>query len=111
MPGKHHADNRPSLWLIIAVIIILTGLLAAGILLVRELGLRDKEQEAKGPSPAPVSSAVESEAEPTPTPAPTPSPTPEPTPTPGPIPDNGEDGYLSEGIYIWNSMAFELFYG
>ncbi len=111
MPGKHHADNRPSLWLIIAIIILLTGLLAAGILLVRELDLRDKEQEANGSSPAPVSSAVESEAEPTPTPAPTPSPTPEPTPSPAPIPDNGEDGYLSEGIYIWNSMAFELFYG
>ena len=35
MPGRHHADNRPSLWHIIAIIIILAGLLAAGILLVR----------------------------------------------------------------------------
>ena len=49
MPGRHHADNRPSPWLIIAIVIILAGLLAAGILLVREFGPGGKEPEPKGP--------------------------------------------------------------
>ena len=33
------------------------------------------------------------------------------TPTPPPIPDDGSDGYLSSGVYIWQNKAFELFYG
>ena len=112
MPGRHHADNRPSPWLIIAIVIILAGLLAAGILLVREFGPGGKEPEPKGPDKSGAESLpIVIEATPVPENTPTPSPTPEPTPTPAPIPDNGEDGYLSEGIYIWNDMAFELFYG
>lgn len=108
MAGRHHADDRRSPWLIIAIIIILAGLVAAGILLAREFGGREGSQ---GPGPTPSPAAPEAASTPTPVPTPTPEPTPEPTPTPGPIPDNGEDGYLSEGIYIWNNMAFELFYG
>lgn len=52
-------------------------------------------------------------ADPTPTPSPTPEPTPSPTPepTPPPLEDDGSDGYLSEGVYIWNNKAFELCYG
>lgn len=110
MPGRHHTDERPNPWLIIAIVIILAGLLAAGWLLYREFSGGGEEQKP-GPTPAPTAPAVQSQGEPTPEPTPTPSPTPEPTPTPAPIPDNGEDGYLSEGIYIWNNMAFELFYG
>ena len=109
MPGRHHADNRPSLWHIIAIIIILAGLLAAGILLVREFGPGSKEPEPKGPEISEQQPLPITIQDPTPTPEPTPSPTPEPTPTPAPIPDNGEDGYLSEGIYKWNSKALELF--
>ena len=37
--------------------------------------------------------------------------TPTPEPTPPPIPDDGSDGYLSSGVYIWQNKAFELFYG
>lgn len=105
---KHHTDERPSPWLIIAIVIVLVGLIAAGILLYREFGGGEKDPEGPDVSskqPLPIVTSA------TPEPAPTPSPTPEPTPTPAPIPDNGEDGYLSEGVYIWNDMAFELFYG
>lgn len=109
MPGKHHADDRPSPWLIIAIIIILAGLAAAGFLLLREFGPGGKEPGVHVSDPEPLPIVIK--ATPVPTSSPTPSPTPEPTPTPGPIPDNGEDGYLSEGVYIWNNMAFELFYG
>lgn len=35
-----------------------------------------------------------------------------PTTTTAPsIADSGEDGYMSEGLYIWDNKAFELFYG
>lgn len=67
---------------------------------------------AAAPSPSPSPTASPSPT-PTPSPVPTPAPTPTPTPapTPPPIPDDGTDGYLSSGIYIWNQKAFELFYG
>lgn len=111
MPGKHHSSRRTNPLLIILIVILLIGLIAAGILLFWALNGRDGEQKSPEPSAAPNSQSVQPTQAPTPTPEPTPTPTPEPTPTPGPIPDNGEDGYLSEGIYVWNDMEFELFYG
>ncbi len=114
MPGKHrYKESQSPKWpLYLAIFIIILGLAAAGWL------LWDKYSGmlATGPSPRPDLSPQSTEAPvssptPSPTPTPSPSPSPTPTPTPPPIPDNGEDGYLSEGLYIWNNMAFELFYG
>lgn len=112
MPAKHSAQ-RPhrSPWPIIGLIILLAGLLAAGLLLAAKfLPSTGASRPAPAPTPSPAPTAAPT---PSPTPVPTPTPTPEPTPapTPPPIPDNGEDGYMSEGLYVWNDMAFELFYG
>lgn len=107
MPAKHRAEEPfRSPWLIIAAVIIIAGFLAAAILLIREF--RTPEAPSSGSESAAVSSDMPT---PTPVPPPTPTPSPDPSPSPVPIPDNGQDGYLSEGLYIWNNMAFELFYG
>lgn len=110
MPGKHHAQGPAPRWgLIAGIIIIVIGLACGSWLLWDKFGGPwefGSPAATPEPSPAPTNPPT-----PTPSPSPTPEPTPEPTPTPAPIPDNGEDGYLSEGIYIWNDMAFELFYG
>lgn len=88
-------------------------------------GARLFPSTALDPEPQPASSSrMEAALTPAPTPraaAPTPSPTPQPTPsptlaptpspTPAPIADNGEDARMDGGICLWNSMAFELFYG
>lgn len=109
MPAKHRAEEPfHSPWLIIAAVIILAGFIAAGVLLVREFHAQDGKPTSTS-EPVSVTSVDPLILTVTPTPTPTPEPT--PSPTPAPIPDNGQDGYLSEGIYIWNNMAFELFYG
>lgn len=112
MPARHSAPGPSRTpWLIAAVLIILAGVIAAGFLLWQKFQGGSGGRAAMI-SPAPTASpAAAPTPAPTASPTPTPEPTPEPTPTPAPIPDNGEDGYLSEGLYIWNNMAFELFYG
>ena len=111
MPAKHRSEEPfISPWVIVAAVIIVAGFVAAGILLAREYRGQDGEPAS---TPEPVSVTSVDPLILTVTPEPTPSPTPEPTPspTPAPIPDNGQDGYLSGGIYVWNNMGFELFYG
>ncbi len=106
---------RAALLLIIATVLIVGAALAVKVFVL------DKERWGTGPEsgaallsadPSGVS-APEHDALPTPSPEPTPEPTPAPTPvpTPPPIFDDGTDGYVSEGLYIWNNKAFELFYG
>lgn len=107
MPGKHHADSHFSPWIVASVLILLAGLAVGGILLAREFGGRESPAPPD-PSTAPVSLPAQTAG---PASSPASAPTPEPAPTPGPIPDNGADGYLSEGVYIWNDMGFELFFG
>lgn len=65
------------------------------------------EQPVSSAQPTPKPAAAEPTAQPTPVPTPTPT----PAPTPPPIPDDGSEGYLSSGLYIWNNKCFELFYG
>lgn len=111
MPAKHHykEPQSPKWPLFLAIFVIVLGL-AAAIWLLWDKFVTLLPTAAPTPTPSPQATAAPT---PVPTPSPTPSPTPTPTPTPSPppIPDNGEDGYLSEGLYIWNNMAFELFYG
>ena len=97
MPGKHHASSRPSPWLVIAIVIVLAGLLAGGILLALRHGGNSGEPEAV-PTPGPTAPAAQSAPEPTPVPTPTPAPPPEPPPPPGPQPPNREGGYHSGGV-------------
>lgn len=112
MPAKHRAQPSPPAFrpgLLLAILLLLAGLAAGGFLIWQKAGSAPPPSAPTATAPpAPTASPT-----PVPTPAPTPSPTPAPTPTPSPapIPDTGEDGYTSEGLYIWNNMAFELFYG
>ena len=111
-------NSRANLPAVLLFVVLLIGAaVALGIWAVRTWG-RDGAAPADTASPAPQSSGTSQPAESAvssaqpaeaPTPAPTPSPTPEPTPPP--IPDDGSDGYLSSGVYIWQNKAFELFYG
>lgn len=113
--GRTPRANLPAI-LILAVLLI-GAAVALGIWAARTWGQNDSAP-GETASPAPQSSGTSQPAESAgssaqpaeaPTPAPTPSPTPEPTPPP--IPDDGSDGYLSSGVYIWQNKAFELFYG
>lgn len=111
-------NSRANLPAVLLFVVLLIGAaVALGIWAARTWGQNDSAPgETASPAPQssgtsqPAESAVSS-AQPAeaPTPAPTPSPTPEPTPPP--IPDDGSDGYLSGGVYIWQNKAFELFYG
>lgn len=111
-------NSRANLPAVLLFVVLLMGAaVALGIWAARTWG-QDDSAPGETASPAPQSSGTSqpaesavSSAQPTeaPTPAPTPSPTPEPTPPP--IPDDGSDGYLSSGVYIWQNKAFELFYG
>lgn len=112
---RNSRANLPAI--LIFVVLLIGAAVALGIWAARTWGQNDSAPgETASPAPQssgasqPAESAVSS-AQPTeaPTPAPTPSPTPEPTPPP--IPDDGSDGYLSSGVYIWQNKAFELFYG
>lgn len=112
---RNSRANLPAV--LILVVLIIGAAVALGIWAARTWGQNDSAPgETASPAPQssgtsqPAESAVSS-ARPTeaPTPAPTPSPTPEPTPPP--ISDDGSDGYLSSGVYIWQNKAFELFYG
>lgn len=112
---RNSRANLPAV--LILVVLLIGAAVALGIWAARTWGQNDSAPgETASPAPQssgtsqPAESAVSS-ARPTeaPTPAPTPSPTPEPTPPP--IPDDGSDGYLSSGVYIWQNKAFELFYG
>ena len=112
---RNSRANPPAV--LILVVLLIGAAVALGIWAARTWGQNDSAP-GETASPAPQSSGVSqpaesavSSAQPTeaPTPAPTPSPTPEPTPPP--IPDDGSDGYLSSGVYIWQNKAFELFYG
>ena len=112
---RNSRANLPAV--LILVVLLIGAAVALGIWAARTWGQNDSAPgETASPAPQssgtsqPAESAVSS-AQPTeaPTPAPTPSPTPEPTPPP--IPDDGSDGYLSSGVYIWQNKAFELFYG
>lgn len=112
---RNSRANLPAV--LIFVVLLIGAAVALGIWAARTWGQNDSAP-GETASPAPQSSGVSqpaesavSSAQPTeaPTPAPTPSPTPEPTPPP--IPDDGSDGYLSSGVYIWQNKAFELFYG
>ena len=112
---RNSRANLPAV--LILVVLLIGAAVALGIWAARTWGQNDSAP-GETASPAPQSSGVSqpaesavSSAQPTeaPTPAPTPSPTPEPTPPP--IPDDGSDGYLSSGVYIWQNKAFELFYG
>ena len=112
---RNSRANLPAV--LILVVLLIGAAVALGIWAARIWGQNDSAPgETASPAPQssgtsqPAESAVSS-AQPTeaPTPAPTPSPTPEPTPPP--ISDDGSDGYLSSGVYIWQNKAFELFYG
>lgn len=112
---RNSRANLPAV--LIFVVLLMGAAVALGIWAARTWGQNDSAPgETASPAPQssgtsqPAESAVSS-AQPAeaPTPAPTPSPTPEPTPPP--IPDDGSDGYLSSGVYIWQNKAFELFYG
>lgn len=112
---RNSRANLPAI--LIFVVLLIGAAVALGIWAARTWG-RNDPVPGETASPAPQSSGVSqpaesavSSAQPTgaSTPAPTPSPTPEPTPPP--IPDDGSDGYLSSGVYIWQNKAFELFYG
>ena len=109
MPGKHHTQGGHSTQFYIiaacAACVILVGIAAAGFLFSDRLSQKEPQPSL---TPSPTKGSFPAAA---PVSTPQATPTPEPSPTPGPIPDNGQDGYLSEGIYIWNDMAFELFYG
>ena len=90
---------------------------ALGIWAARTWG-QDDSAPGETASPAPQSSGTSQPAESAgssaqPAEAPTPAPTPPPRRNPlrPPIPDDGSDGYLSSGVYIWQNKAFELFYG
>lgn len=112
---RNSRANLPAV--LIFVVLLIGAAVALGIWAARTWGQNDSAPgETASPAPQssgtsqPAESAVSS-AQPAeaPTPAPIPSPTPEPTPPP--IPDDGSDGYLSSGVYIWQNKAFELFYG
>ena len=111
-------NSRANLPAVLLFVVLLIGAaVALGIWAARTWG-QDDSAPGETASPAPQSSGTSQPAESAvssaqpaeaPTPAPIPSPTPEPTPPP--IPDDGSDGYLSSGVYIWQNKAFELFYG
>ena len=113
-------NSRANLPAVLLFVVLLMGAaVALGIWAARTWGQNDSVPgETASPAPQssgtsqPAESAVSS-AQPAeaPIPAPTPAPTPTPEPTPPPIPDDGSDGYLSSGVYIWQNKAFELFYG
>lgn len=112
---RNSRANLPAV--LIFVVLLIGAAVALGIWAARTWG-QDDSAPGETASPAPQSSGTSQPAESAgssaqpaeaPTPAPTPSPTPEPTPPP--IPDDGSDGYLSSGVYIWQNKAFELFYG
>lgn len=112
---RNSRANLPAV--LIFVVLLMGAAVALGIWAARTWG-QDDSAPGETASPAPQSSGTSQPAESAvssaqpaeaPTPAPTPSPTPEPTPPP--IPDDGSDGYLSSGVYIWQNKAFELFYG
>ncbi len=115
MPARHRApEPSRSPLLIVFILIILAGLICGGILLWQKLSPAGPDAASSPPASSGAGNSQppqQAQQTPAPAPTPTPEPTPAPTPTPAPIPDNGEDGYLSEGLYIWNNMAFELFYG
>lgn len=116
----HRARRNPRANLpavLLFVVLLIGAAVALGIWAARTWG-QDDSAPGETASPAPQSSGTSQPAESAvssaqpaeaPTPAPIPSPTPEPTPPP--IPDDGSDGYLSSGVYIWQNKAFELFYG
>ena len=108
-------NSRANLPAVLLFVVLLMGAaVALGIWAARTWGQNDSAP-GETASPAPQSSGVSQPAESAvsaqPTTAPTPVPTPTPEPTPPPIPDDGSDGYLSSGVYIWQNKAFELFYG
>lgn len=113
----HRARRNPRANLpavLIFVVLLIGAAVALGIWAARTWGQNDSAPgETASPAPQsngtsqPAGSAVSAQ----PTTAPTPAPTPTPEPTPPPIPDDGSDGYLSSGVYIWQNKAFELFYG
>lgn len=113
-------NSRANLPAVLLFVVLLIGAaVALGIWAARTWGQNDSAP-GETASPAPQSSGTSQPAESAgssaqpaeaPTPAPIPAPTPTPEPTPPPIPDDGSDGYLSSGVYIWQNKAFELFYG
>ena len=113
-------NSRANLPAVLLFVVLLMGAaVALGIWAARTWG-QDDSAPGETASPAPQSSGTSQPAESAgssaqpaeaPTPAPIPAPTPTPEPTPPPIPDDGSDGYLSSGVYIWQNKAFELFYG
>lgn len=108
-------NSRANLPAVLLFVVLLMGAaVALGIWAARTWG-QDDSAPGETASPAPQSSGTSQPAESAvsaqPTTAPTPAPTPTPEPTPPPIPDDGSDGYLSSGVYIWQNKAFELFYG
>ena len=114
---RNSRANLPAV--LIFVVLLMGAAVALGIWAARTWG-QDDSAPGETASPAPQSSGTSQPAESAgssaqpaeaPTPAPIPAPTPTPEPTPPPIPDDGSDGYLSSGVYIWQNKAFELFYG
>ena len=109
---RNSRANLPTV--LIFVVLLIGAAVALGIWAARTWGQNDSAP-GETASPAPQSSGTSQPAESAvsaqPTTAPTPVPTPTPEPTPPPIPDDGSDGYLSSGVYIWQNKAFELFYG
>ena len=114
---RNSRANLPAV--LIFVVLLMGAAVALGIWAARTWG-QDDSAPGETASPAPQSSGTSQPAESAvssaqpaeaPIPAPTPAPTPTPEPTPPPIPDDGSDGYLSSGVYIWQNKAFELFYG
>lgn len=93
--------------------LLIAALLVGGFFLIKNLfGGKKPEGGSVGASSQTVSSTANVPSSQAGTASvPTATPTPTPAPTPPPIEDDGSEGYLSAGIYIWNKKAFELFYG
>lgn len=113
--AKHAKGRRSPLGAILAALLFLVLLAAGGLALkifvLDPHGVLDSKAAPVNNQPVSPTAEPAPTAAPTPesTPAPTPSPT--PAPTPPPLYDDGTDGYMSQGVYIWNNAAFELFYG
>ena len=104
--GKKHSP-----WPAVLTVVLVLALLAGAFFLVNWIWMDRQAEKKPAASPDAAVSALSPAGTEKPSPTPTPTPSPTPKPTAPPIFDDGTDGYLSEGLYIWNEKAFELFYG
>jgi len=113
-PRRRRSNPFPA----IIMVLVLTAITTVGFFTVKNILTSSNEILPDTVSPVSDSSTREnsdysdtSEEESIPEATPEPTPEATPTPTAPPIFDDGTDGYMSAGLYIWNKSAFELFYG